>query len=62
MQTTDAIYATLCRSVLPESHCVSKLGGQVAFAQQFESSFFGTTVPSDHDETLKVGAEEQVSM
>src|SRR5579875_2584953 len=46
----NAIWATLCTSVLPESHCPSKLGGQVSFAQQFNSGFFGTTVPSDHDE------------
>ena len=41
-----AIYATLCTSVLPESHRPSKLGGQVAIAQQCDNAFFGTGVPS----------------
>ena len=41
-----AIYATLCRLLLPISHCHYKLGGQVSFAQQFGSAYFGTTVPS----------------
>ena len=41
-----AIYATLCRLLLPISHCEFKLGGQVSFAQQFGTAFFGTTVPS----------------
>jgi hypothetical protein len=41
-----AIYATLCKSVLPESHCLSKLGGQGPIAQQSDNAFFGTGVPS----------------
>ena len=44
--TRYAIYATLCRLLLPISHCHYKLGGQVSFAQQFGTAFFGTTVPS----------------
>jgi hypothetical protein len=45
--TRYAIYATLCRLLLPISHCEYKLGGQVSFAQQFGTGFFGTTVPSE---------------
>src|SRR6202023_4161833 len=41
-----AIYATPCTSVLPKSHCLSKLGGQVPIAQQSDNAFFGTIVPS----------------
>jgi hypothetical protein len=43
---SPAIHATLCRSVLPESHRLYKLGGQVAIAQQSHNAFFGTNVPS----------------
>jgi hypothetical protein len=35
--------------VLPESHRVIKLGGQVSFAQHLKVPFFGTTVQSDHE-------------
>src|SRR5579875_2097747 len=49
VQIGDAIYATSSTSVLPVSHCASKLGGQVPIAQRFDKPFFGTTVPSDHD-------------
>jgi len=41
-----AIYATLCKSVLPESHRLFKLGGQGPIAQQSHNAFFGTRVPS----------------
>lgn len=34
-------------SVLPESHLMSKLGGQVASAQLVDAPIFGTTVQSD---------------
>jgi hypothetical protein len=40
----NAIYATLCRLLLPISHSLYKLCGQVSFAQQFDTAFFGTTV------------------
>jgi hypothetical protein len=46
-RSRNAIYATLCRLLLPISHCDYKLGGQVSFAQQFDTAFFGTTVPSE---------------
>jgi hypothetical protein len=46
VQTPATIYATLCTSVLPAWHRVSKLGGQVAIAQQSDNGFFGTRVPS----------------
>ena len=49
----SAIYATLRRVVLPASHCVFKLGGQVAFAQQLRTHFFGTVVQSDHEGRAK---------
>ncbi|SBS74708.1 hypothetical protein MHPYR_20173 [uncultured Mycobacterium sp.] len=35
--------------MLPESHCLFKLGGQVSFAQQLDLRFFGTTVQTDHE-------------
>jgi hypothetical protein len=41
-----AIYATLCKSVLPESHRLSKLGGHGSIAQQSDNGIFGTRVPS----------------
>src|SRR5271166_3897302 len=41
-----SIYATPCTTVLFESHRVSKLGGQVAIAQQSDNAFFGTRVQS----------------
>jgi hypothetical protein len=46
VQTPAAIYATPCNSVLSQSHRVSKLGGQVAIAQQSDNAFFGTRVQS----------------
>ncbi len=41
-----AIYASLCTSVLSESHRAYKLGGQVPIAQQSDNGFFGTSVQS----------------
>jgi hypothetical protein len=38
--------ATPCTAVLPASHRVYKLGGQVPIAQQSDNAFFGTLVPS----------------
>ncbi len=46
VQIAYAIYATLRTLLLPVSHCVSKLGGQIAFWQQSGCDFFGTTVQS----------------
>src|SRR6202012_2492264 len=48
LRPADATCATLCTSVLPVSHCVHKLRGQIPITQQSESPFFGTTVQSDH--------------
>jgi len=46
-QTIAATYATLCRSVLAESHRLYKLGGQGPIAQQSDNTFFwGRACPS----------------
>ena len=39
----------IATGVLSTSHCVPKLGGQVAFAQQSNHRFFGTNVQSHHE-------------
>ena len=39
----------IATSLLPKSHRLLKLGGQVSFAQQSDHSFFGTSVQSDHE-------------
>src|SRR5882762_564776 len=49
IQKPDATYATLSPSVLPVSHCVDKLRGQVPITQHSDTPFFGTTVQSDHE-------------
>lgn len=48
-----AIYATLCTSLLSESHRVSKLGGQMPIAQQSDNGFLGracSLVPNHRSE------------
>jgi len=55
IQITDATCATLCPSVLPVSHCVVKLRGQIPITQQSDTVFFGTTVQSDLEEAPAPG-------
>jgi hypothetical protein len=55
---SDAICATLCTTVLPVSHCVNKVGGQVPITQQSRTPIFGTTVQSDHEEADKLARRD----
>jgi len=60
VQTNAAIYATPCTAVLPESHRVSKLGGQVPIAQQSDNGFSGTRVPSGPPTSVRPRSADQV--